>query len=57
MKKYLNYVSKLHENKQNEIDFVNNQLKKHLATEQENQTEIEHILDFLFTTNKSYKNI
>ena len=57
MQKYLNYVAQLHENKQNEIDFINNQLAKHLKTEQENQTEIEHILDFLFATDKSYKNI
>ena len=57
MKKYITYINEFHNSNQNEIDFINNQLKKHLVDNEENQTEIEEILDFLFSTWKSYKNI
>lgn len=57
MKKYIQYVEQFHENKKNEIDFINNQLAKHLVDNEENQTEIEHILDFLYATDKSYSTI
>ncbi len=57
MEKYIEYVNRVHEWNVNEVDFINNQLKKHLDSNQENQTEIEHILDFLYSTKKSYKNI
>lgn len=53
---YTDYVNRLHEWNENELYFINNQLKKHLQGP-ENQTEIEHILDFLYSTKKSYKNI
>ena len=49
MQKYLQYVLEFHENKQLEIDFINNHLKKHLETNPENQDEIEQILDDLFS--------
>jgi hypothetical protein len=50
MKKYITYINEFHNSNQNEIDFINNQLKKHLVDNEENQTEIEEILDFLFST-------
>jgi uncharacterized protein YwgA len=49
MSKYLQYISEFHENKQVEIDFINNHLKKHLETNPENQDEVEQILDYLYS--------
>lgn len=49
MKKYLTYISEFHENNIIEIEFVNNHLKKHLIDNEENQTEIETILDYLYS--------
>ena len=49
MNKYLQYVLEFQENNQNGIDFVNNQLNKHLVENTENQTEIETILDYLYS--------
>ena len=49
MQYYLDYINRLHDWKQIEIDFINNQLKKHLIDNQENQTEVEEILDFLYS--------
>ena len=57
MNKYIQYVNEFHEWNQIEIDFVNLQLKKHLHDNEENQTEIEHILDFLYSTSKDVSNI
>ena len=48
MNKYIQFVNEFHEWNKAEIDFLNKQLVKHLLTNQENQTEIETILDFLF---------
>ena len=53
MNNYIQYINEFHEWNQVEIDFVNNQLKKHLEINEENQTEIEHILDFLFSNPKT----
>ena len=57
MKKYIEYVKEFHNGNQNEIDFINNQLAKHLKEHEENQTEIEHILDFLYSTGRKYKQV
>jgi len=47
--KYLQYIKEFHENNQIEIDFVNNQLTKYMKENQEDQTEIETILDYLYS--------
>ncbi len=52
MKKYLTYISEFHNSNPVEIDFIKNHLKKHLETNEENQTEIETILDYLFSNPK-----
>ena len=52
MKKYIDYVKQFHEWNQTEIEFIENQLKKHLSENEENQTEIETILDYLFSNPK-----
>lgn len=57
MEKYLQYIKEFQENNKAGLFFVENQLKKHLENNPENQTEIEHILDFLYSTKKVYKNI
>ena len=57
MKKYIEYVNRYQEWNEYWLYFIENQLKKHLLTNQEDQTEIEHILDFVYSTKKSYKNI
>lgn len=49
MTKYLQYVREFHDNNELEIDFINNQLKKHLETSPESQDEVEQILDYLFS--------
>lgn len=49
MEKYLTYISEFHENNPKEIEFVNNHLKKHLESNEEKQTEIETILDYLYS--------
>jgi len=49
--KYIQYVNEFHEWNQLEIDFINNQLVKYLQKNEENQTEIEHILDYLYNNN------
>ena len=53
MQKYLDFVREFHENNENGIAFVSNQLKKHLLENPENQTEIETILDFLYSNPKT----
>ena len=50
--KYLQYIKEFHNNNQVEVYFVNNQLSKHLKENEENQTEIEHILDYLYSNPK-----
>ena len=49
MDKYIQYVQEFQEWNSKWIEFINNQLKKHLLTETENQTEIETILDYLYS--------
>lgn len=49
MQKYIEYVNRFHEWNEIEIVFIQNQLKKHLEKNQENQTEIEEILDYLYS--------
>jgi len=49
MKKYIEYINQFHEWNQIEIDFINKKLVKHLIENEENQTEIETILDYLYT--------
>ena len=49
MEKYINYVREFHENNEQGLFFVKNQLKKHLETNEENQTEIETMLDYLYS--------
>jgi hypothetical protein len=50
--KYHKYIKEFHNNNQVEIDFIDNQLSKHLKDNQENQTEIETILDYLYSNPK-----
>ena len=57
MQKYIDYVNKFQEWNEFWLNFITNQLKKHLVDNQENQTEIEEILDFLYSTKKFYKTI
>ena len=52
MKNYIEYIKQFHNWNQNEIDFVNNQLTKYLLENEEDQTEIETILDFLYSNPK-----
>jgi len=52
MKKYLTYISEFHNSNPVEIEFVNNHLKKHLEKNPENQTEVETILDYLYSNQK-----
>ena len=52
MNKFLQYIQEFHENNQKEIDFVNNQLSKHLNDNDIQDTEIEHILDYLYSNPK-----
>ena len=57
MDKYIKYINEFHNWNSNEIYFIENQLAKHLETEKEDQTEIEHILDFLYDTKKTLNKI
>ncbi len=53
MQKYLTYVKGFQEDNKYGIYFIENQLRKHLQENQENQTEIEHILDYLYSVKKN----
>ncbi len=55
MQKFIDYINNFHEWNENEIYFVKNQLQKH--TDEVSQTEVEHILDFLYSTKKAYKKL
>lgn len=50
LSKYIQYIKEFHNNNQVELTFVHQHLDKHLNQEwvTEDQTEIEHILDFLY---------
>lgn len=48
MNKYINFVNEFHEWNALSLEFIDNQLAKHLKENEENQTEIEIILDFLY---------
>jgi hypothetical protein len=51
-------VNAFHEGNLSGISFIENQLTKHLENNEENQTEIEHILDFLYSNqDKDYSSI
>lgn len=52
MQKYIQYIVEFHNSNPVEIDFINNHLRKHLENNEENQTEIESILDYLFSNTK-----
>jgi len=55
--KYITYVNEFHAWNEIEMVFIKNILTPHLKDNEENQTEIEHILDYLFhkpTTSLSY---
>jgi len=54
MHKYLEYVKEFQADNEACKHFVNNQLVNHLKDNPENQTEIEHILDYLYSTNKTF---
>jgi len=56
MEKYIEYVNKFQENEYG-LFFIDNQLKKYLETNIENQNEIELILDFIYSEKKIYKSI
>ena len=49
MKNYTQFIQEFHESNPIEIDFVNNNLAKHLKENTENQNEIEKILDYLYS--------
>ena len=53
MNKYIQFVNEFHESNTLGLSFIANQLKKHLETNEENQTEIESILDFLYSNPKT----
>jgi hypothetical protein len=53
MNKYLQFIKEFHNNNQREIDFINNQLSRYLKESQENQTEIENILDYIYSNPRS----
>ena len=55
MNKYLQSIKEFQNNNKAGIYFVKNQLAKHLEKHEENQTEIEHILDYLYSTGKTFK--
>jgi hypothetical protein len=52
MQKYLTLINEFHNSNPVEIEFVEKILTPHLATNTENQTEIEEILDFLYSKPK-----
>ena len=49
MQKYINYINEFQEGNVIWLKFIKNQLKKHLDSHNEDQTEIEHILDYLYS--------
>ena len=49
MQKYLQYVSEFQENNSKWVEFIQNQLQKHLKENEEDKTEIEIILDYLYS--------
>ena len=58
MQNYIWMVNAFHEGNLSGISFIENQLTKHLENNEENQTEIEHILDFLYSNqDKDYSSI
>ena len=57
MQKYINFINEFHEWNQIEIDFINNQLFKHLINNNENQDEIEQILDYLYSKKSNISKI
>jgi len=48
MNNYITYIQEFHNSNPVELEFVKNHLQKHLKDHEENQTEIETILDYLF---------
>lgn len=57
MNKYIQYVNEIQGGNEYWIYFIENQLKKYLKDNKEDQTEIEHILDFVYSNKKTYKSI
>ena len=57
MNKYIQYVNEIQGGNEYWIYFIENQLKKYLKDNKEDQTEIEHILDFVYSNKKIYKSI
>jgi len=53
MNKYVQFVNEFHEWNKLGLEFINNQLKKYLIENEENQTEVETILDFLYSNQKT----
>ena len=49
MRKYIDYVYQFQDGNVKGIEFIKNHLAKYLQENQENQTEIEHILDYLYS--------
>ena len=49
MQKYLTYIREFHEDNKNGIFFINTLLPKHLKENAEDQTEVETILDYLYS--------
>ena len=57
MNKYLKYIKEFQGDNEYGKYFINNQLKVYLESNQENQSDIEHILDFVYSNKKIYKSI
>jgi len=55
LEKYRKYVIEFQEGNEAGLFFIDNQLSKYLESNQENQSEIEHILDYLYSTNKKFE--
>ena len=52
MNKRQQYVAEFHDNFSIGLEFISNQLEKHLEDNEENSQEIEHILDYLYSNSK-----
>ena len=57
MSKYIQYIKEFQEGNPHGMYFVNNQLKDHLKGNAENQAEIEHILDYVYSCKKTFKSL
>ena len=57
MEKYIKYIDEFQDGNEYGKYFLENQLSQHIKTGSENSTDIEHILDFVYSCKKKYKNL